>query len=194
MISMKKLAMGAALALSLVGASSASAANWDPAGTNVTATQESPNGKLTVAGGLAVTCTGGDATLNASTNVAMTVGALGFTGCTDPLGTAASVTTFGTWNFVATDTTNVDANVLGPGAGGTGSVATIHLPILGCTITVQGPVNIANNDWNNTNHTLTINGAAKFPIIPSTESCQTLVGTTGSIDASYQLPSTVIIT
>lgn len=181
---MKTTVAGAALALSLVGASSASAANWDPQNTAVTATQEGA-GKLTVASGLSISCASSDLSLSASANIAMASSGISFSSCLDPLGSALSFTTFGTWNFVATDTTNVDIQVLGPGAGGTGSVITIHMPTLGCDIHIPGPINIPNNDWNNSSHTLHVNSTFMFPIVATTESCHTLVGTTATLDANY---------
>lgn len=190
MMDMRKLATGAVLTISLIGVSSASAANWDPQNTAVTAIQEGV-GMVTLGNDFSVRCGAGDISFTApgaAAAIAMAINPAKFPSCTDPLGLNASVTTFGTWNFVATSTTNVDISITGA------TVATIHMPGFGCDISMPGPINIPGNAWNNSAHTLTITNTISFPVLPSTETCATVFGTTGRIDASYQLPSSVIIT
>jgi hypothetical protein len=187
----KTLMLGVVLALSLVGASSASAANWDPQNTTFTGTQEG-HGAFTLAGGGNLTCTSGDIALRAIGAVAMNanIPPMSINGCTESiLGTTATVTTFGTWNFIATSTTSVDATF----HSSTGVVATFHFPGLGCDATVPSPVNIPNNTWNNTTHTLTINSAVIIPI-HAAGLCASVVGTSMRWDANLLFSSNVIIT
>jgi hypothetical protein len=191
MKSVKTLALGAAVALSLFGASSASAANWDPQNTVVTGQQEG-HGTLTGSGGGRVTCSGGDIALSAVGDLAMNTNTppISFSGCTESiLGTGVVVTTFGTWSFTATSTTSVDASI----TSSTGVVATIHFPSLGCDVTVPSPVNIPNNTWNNTTHTLSISNATAFTVSAG-GLCAGPVGTSARLDANFVLPSNVIIT
>ena len=179
MKSIKTLAMGAAVALALVGASSASAANWDPQNTNVTAVQEG-TGALTAPNGT-VSCTAADTTLRASGATATaitTTNPVAFTGCNGGFLGAATVTTFGTWSFTATSTTSVDVSAVNP----SGPVATIHFPSAGCDITVPSPVNITGSTWNNATHTLHI-GSSSFALSGSGNSG--LAGTSGVMDANF---------
>jgi hypothetical protein len=187
MKSVKTLAMGAVVALSLVGASSASAANWDPQNTNVTASQE---GTGTLTANAPVTCTSGHTTLRAVGAVATaitTTNPVAFTGCSAGfLGGPATVTTFGDWTFTATSTSNVTVRA----TSSTGPVAIIHLPQLACSITVPSPVHISNNTWSNTNHTLGINNAGTFGIVGH-GNCG-IAGTSASLDANFVAPTATI--
>lgn len=196
---MKTLACGAVLAGSLLGASSASAANWDPQNTIVTGT--SSNSFLRDANGNTVSCTAADARVEATGAVARITGATGattnpvaYSGCTNSITNGATtVTTFGTWTFTATSTTLVDAVATPISPGGNVAVITIPVPLFGhCTITVPGPVNIPNNDWNNATHQLTINNTVSFPIHP--EGACIGVATSGTLNGTFTLPSNVIIT
>lgn len=196
MRSLRNVMCGVVLAVSFVGVSSASAATWDPQGTEVTATSEGAP-TLTDANGNTVSCPTADTRLTATGDLARTTAGLhnpvAFgtgTNCSAlGLANVASVTTFGTWEFTATSTTNVNASATGTGAGGTGVVATIT--IFGtCHITINGPVTINNNTWSNANHTLTINNAATFPF---TTNCPG-VTSPGRLDGRFLLPSTATIT
>jgi hypothetical protein len=186
MMSIQKWAMGAAAVLSLIGASSASAANWDPPNTNVPATQE---GSGTLSAGLPITCTAGSTTLRSTGNaVATTVGTVNpvnFSGCTGPLGVAATVTTFGDWHFIANSTTSV--SVTATPTASNNKVATIHL--LGCDITISGHQALSGT-WSNANHTLAING----PVVGITNSgglCST-ASSSGTLTANFVAPAATI--
>jgi hypothetical protein len=186
MRSVKHVMVGAALIASLASVSSASAANWDPQGVARTATAGTTS--LTTSNGFTVSCTQADATLTASGHVASgpapTFGGV----CSGPL-SGPVVTTFGTWHFTAVSTTSVTATAT---AGPNGAVAQIHFSS-GCTITVPGDVTITGNTWNNATHQLTVNTNASFPIT-SNAACFGLPGSSGSMHATFQLPSDVIIT
>ncbi|MET0602498.1 MAG: hypothetical protein ABW167_10945 [Baekduia sp.] len=192
MKSLKSLALGAVVALSLGAASSASAAvPWDPQNTNVTGT--SSNSVLTDSNGNTVTCTSASTTLRAVGDLATAQGAhnpVAYSNCSNSLiPGATSVTTFGTWTFTATSTTSVDARAVRDPSG---AVAVISLP-LGCTITVDGPVSIPNNGWNNATHQLEINSSVSFPVTQSA-TCFGIVGATARLSGTFTLPSSVIIT
>jgi hypothetical protein len=189
MKSVKTLAMGAVVALSLVGVSSASAANWDPQNTNVGATQEG-HGILTTTGGSSLTCSTGTTILRAVGAVASTTAAhnpVAIGGCSSSLGGASSVTTFGTWTFTAVSTTNV--HILAHNSAGP-NVAVISIPGLGCSINVPSPVTIPNNTWSNANHTLHINNAAEFGL--SGSGLCAAAGTGGFLDANFVVPLATI--
>jgi hypothetical protein len=189
---LKYLPLGLVLAASLVGVSSASAANWDPT-TPVTGTQV---GSSTLTAGTSqVTCPTGHTTLTASGDLARASGTtnpVAFGGaCTNSFGLSpTTVTTTGEWTFTAVDTTNVTA-VATPNTVG-GNVAEINIAGV-CTITVPGPVTIPNNDWSNTTHRLVVNNTRTFDLRTDGILCPTLP-TTGTLNATFQLPSTVIIT
>jgi hypothetical protein len=188
MMSINKLAMGAAAVLSLIGASSASAANWDPPNTNVPATQD---GTGVLNAGLGISCTGGDATLRAgsASAVATTVGTVNpvnFTNCTGPGGLPVNVTTFGDWHFIATSTTAVD--ITATPTASNNKVATIHVPLAGCDITISGHQALS-GVWNNANHSLAISG----PVVGITNSgglCFT--NSTGTLTTNFTAPAATI--
>jgi hypothetical protein len=187
MRSLRYLVCGASLVVSLVGVSSASAANWDPPGVARTATAGAT--ALTDAGGTQVSCTSADATLTASGAVASGP-APKFNGpCTGPLG-AASVTTFGTWHFIAVDTTHVTATATPATAGG--PVAQLHLG-LGCIVSINGEITVTGNTWNNTTHQLVVNTAGTFPL-SANANCLGLVQSPGHLHGTFTLPSDVKIT
>lgn len=181
----KSLVTGAVVALSLVGVSSASAANWDPPNTNVPATQE---GSGTLSAGLPITCTAGSTTLRASGAVATTtstVNPVNFSGCTGPLGVGATVTTFGDWHFIANSTTSV--RVTATPTASNNKVATIHLP--GCDITISGHQALSGT-WSNANHTLAVTG----PVTGITNSggiCAA-ASSSGTLTANYVAPAATI--
>jgi hypothetical protein len=191
----KTLALGAVVALSLIGASSASAANWDPQNTHLAATQQGISA-FTFDGGDHFTCSTGDLKLSALGAAAEAVtpgpeGPVTFGGCTESVFFhAVTVTTFGTWRFTAASTTSV--HLLATST--TGSVALIHYPDFACTVRVPSPLTIANNTWNNATHILTINSTASFPVHASTADCAAAVGTTARLDARYLFPNNVTIT
>jgi hypothetical protein len=149
--SVKTFTTGVVLALSLIGVSSAMAANWHPQNANITATQEgtgyldSPSGSLD--------CIAGSTVLRASGAVATTVDTINqiaFSAC-NGLGGATTVTTFGDWHFIATSTTAVD--IIATPTASTNKVATIHIPSFGCDLTITGTIHIPGNTWSNANHT-----------------------------------------
>jgi len=198
MRNVKYLACGAALLASCIGVSSASAANWDPQGTALTAT--STNSVLTPATGAPVACPVADLSVTATGDLARTSAALvnhnpvffgG--GCLAGGALPTDVTTFGTWEFTATSTTNVNASATGTGAGGTGPVAVITITGSSCVITIDGPVSIPNNVWHNASHQLTINNTATFPFT-TTAGCNGLVTSPARLSGTFQLPTTAIIT
>lgn len=186
---------GAAL-LASVGASSASAVMWNPSGSELTATQVG-DGDMTTNTGAQVTCQGADAKIAVTAgqpDLATTTHGIAnpvtFTNCT-AVGLPASVTTFGTWEFTATSTTVVDASAT-PLAGDS-RVATIHVPVLGCDISVNGPISIPNNTWNNGTAQLAVNNAQTFTIVGGpTESCVTTLGTTGTLRTTFSVPGASI--
>ncbi len=191
MKSLKTLALGAVVAVSLGVVSSASAAIWDPQNTNVTGT--STNSVLTSATGATVSCNSASTSLRAVGDLATAQGAhnpVAYSNCTNSIfGGVTTVTTSGTWTFTATSTTSVDARVVSD----TGApVAVISNPG-GCTITVHGPVSIPNNGWNNTTHQLEINSAVSFPVTQS-GLCFGAVGTSARLSGTFTLPNSVTIT
>jgi hypothetical protein len=200
MKSLRYLVCGVAL-LASVAPSAASASTWDPQGVALTATQEGSGRLTTTTAGVGsgqVTCNTGDASLVATGAVATASAAtnpVAFGGCSFA-GLPAHVTTFGDWAFTATSTTAVSATARPAVAGGL--VAQINLTAIPCLVTA-GESTVANNVWNNTNHTLTI-GTNEFTltVIPKAggtqEQCSTAIGTGGRIDASYQLPASAVIT
>jgi hypothetical protein len=187
MRSLKVMALGATLAVSVIGASSASAANWDPQNTNLTAT--GTNSTLTDTSGHSVSSTNLDAVVRASGAVASTQGVqpVVFTGNSSDISPNVTVTTFGTWTFIATNTSTVDV-VAHPDA--SGRVATIQIHVgfgIVCDVTVHGPVNIPNSTWSNVTRTLTINNTVEFPVTQSSGCLGQLSGLS-RFDASATLP------
>ena len=196
MKSFKALTIGAALALSLVGASSASAATWDPQNSIVTGTAVGTT-TLDDSSGNTVSCSVGDVRIHAFGDRAVATGPndpVNWSSCTASFlgGLAATVTTTGTWTFTATSQTSVDITAL-PGTGG--SVADINIPVLGqnCSIKVTGPVSIPGNTWSNATHRLTVNPAGTFELDQSA-ACLGLVGSTGRLTSTFSFPANVVIT
>jgi hypothetical protein len=185
-------AIAAASLTASAGVSAASAANWDPQNTNITATNVG-NTVLDDNAGHHITCTTSSTTLNAIGSVAMaitTTNPVSFTNCSnDVIGGTTTVSTAGTWSFHANSTTNVTATA----ANGTSPVATITLGGGICTISVSGPVDIPNNSWTNSAHQLHINSTSPLKLTQS-GGCFGVVGTTATLTATYQLPASVIIT
>lgn len=187
MKSLRYLVCGAALFAS-IGVSSASAANWDPVGTEVTATGV---GSSSLTAGAAVTCSSIDARLAVTAgqpDLATTTHGIhnpvAFTNCTSFAG-PATVTTFGTWEFTAINTTTVTGAATPATAGGPVAQITFHnLPA--CTISIGG-ADIPNNTWSNATRNLTINNAAVFPVT-STAGCLGVVQNTGTLDGVFNLP------
>ena len=190
----KALAAGAVLAASLVGASSASAATWDPQNTFVTGTSvgntifEDSNGNM-------VSCAAGDVRVHASGDRAVATGPdnpISWSSCTNSsLGGSTTLTTTGTWTFTATSQTNVDITAL-PGLGG--AVADLSFSALpGCSIKMTGPVNIPNNTWSNATHRLTLNPTATLELDQSA-TCLGLFGTTGKFTSTFSFPANMTIT
>jgi hypothetical protein len=191
----RHLVCGVALVASLVGGSSASAANWDPQGVELTAT--SANTSITDASGSTLHCNTADALVRATGDLATTTpiaNPVAFGGgCSSPLGAnTATVTTFGTWEFTATNTTTVNASATGTGAGGTGPVMDINIGGF-CTITVDGPATINGNAWSNTTHQLTINHTATIAMTTN-PGCLGLYVSPLRLDGTFTLPGSAIIT
>lgn len=186
MKSLRYLVCGAAL-LASVGVSSASAANWDPINTEVTATN---SGTSSLTAGASVTCENVDTRLTASSGsptVASTTNIhnpVAFSNCTSFAG-PATVTTSGSWQFTAIDTTTVT----GAAVGATVATITFH-NLAGCTITIGG-ADIPNNVWSNTTHNLTINNNATFPV-SSTAGCLGVVQPVGKLDGVFNVPAASI--
>lgn len=185
---LRYLVCGVAL-LAVAGASSAPAANWDPANTNFTITQEGA-GQFITNTGFTFICASSSSTLNApaASATARTVNTTPFVynGCLGQTIFSLHWTTFGTWHFTATSTTSVDITAT-PDA--LGRFETLIFTGM-CNITIDGPVSIPNNTWNNATHQLTINSAVSFPItaVPG-ESCQTVLGTSARFNnTSYTAP------
>lgn len=186
---------GAAL-LASVGASSASAANWDPVGTELTASMVG-SGTFATNSGATFNCS------NATTRLAATAGQpsvlttthgitnpIAITGCTS-LGFPATMTTFGTWEYGATSTTAVDVSATPVTAGGL--IATMVIPAAGCNVAIDGPAVLGANTWNNATASLTANGATSFPITAGPgENCATVFGTSGSLSTSFTVPGASI--
>jgi hypothetical protein len=156
-----------ALLVAVVGAGSASAANWDPANTTLTA-----HATLTLRfdpSGVTLTCTYHSGLRSAGGADAFTTETGGttpapptFSGCTNSIGWAMTVTTASAWTLTATSTTAVDvtnANVtitISPG------------PPFDCHVTMTGASIGAT--WNNATSTLTP-GSSPIPISESGLSC-----------------------
>jgi hypothetical protein len=185
MRSMKKFGTAVAAAsmlMAMIGAGSASAANFDPANTNLPA-----HGTLTldaIPSGAQVHCTFTANIRSAGGDHASTVNAAGdpagptFDSCTATIpglgNSAATVVatsgTAGAWTLTATSTTSVDVigNATITAAGGL------------CTISAMN-AGVANNAWNNTTHTLTTNTAATFPVVSGGFCTDTSARMTGSV-------------
>lgn len=184
-----------------IGVSSASAANFDPAGTELTSTQEG-TGTVTLNTGATITCT------SVSSRLAVTAGSpdLATTthGIANPVTESGCLTlgvfptdvnTFGTWSVTAVNTTSVNATAT-PDA--TGRIVTIVITQLSCEVTVEGPITFTNNTWNNLTSTAITNSTTVFAQTVSAfgpgsvENCQTTLGTTGRIDGSITVPGASI--
>ncbi|HEX5925829.1 MAG TPA: hypothetical protein VFY45_18490 [Baekduia sp.] len=188
MNNVKRLAVGAALALPLLGASPAVAANWDPQGTTLSVTQVGV-ATWTSDTGSSVACAHGATTLSATGAVAMNTtvtNPVQYSNCTST-GNAATALTFGTWSFTATSTTSVDLTV----TSGSGIVGTFDAPITGCHI-VYPSFFIANNTWNNATHTLTINSTAALTWHATNIFCRPIYGTSYRWTATYSIPGATI--
>ncbi len=182
------LVCGVALAAS-AGVSSAAAANWDPVNTTLHGSQVG-TGRLTTNTGGVWACTAATTDLRAASatpSVASTVSTtnpVAISGCTAN-GFASTMTTHGTWDFTATSTTNVNITARPTVAGG--AVWTWNIPALGCSLVIN-EITIAGNTWNNINKTLTLNGAASFPLVANTEACGTFIGTSATYEGTFNIP------
>lgn len=196
MRSLRYLTCGAFMTASLATASSASAANWDPSGVEVTAT--STNTSFTFGTSTAtVHCntvdmlTTGVNDVRVTTAVANPVAFGG--GCSTPLGAnTGTVTTYGTWFFTAVSTTSANLLVTGTGPGGTGPIVDINIGGI-CTVTIDGPVSLPAGTWNNTTHQLTINSLPTFTNT-SGGGCFGLVSSPGTLEGTFTFPASAIIT
>jgi hypothetical protein len=146
----------ASMLMALVGASSASAANWDPQGPVF-------HGHWTLTlhfGPATVTCTvtldiKATAALAQTTNAGGTLAGPTFNSCSNSLGISPTVaTSSASWTATATSTTAVDV---------TKGNAFINIGNGVCTITMDN-VSVPGNTWSNAAHTLTANSTPTFPI------------------------------
>jgi hypothetical protein len=189
----KTLGSAVTVALTLaamVGASGASAANWDPA--NVTVPISGTMTLTTSTGGTAMCSLTNTFVRSAGGDLAVTTDSAGtprgpqWTACMNGIAPILSTTitsttgTAGAWSMTATSTTSVDL---------TGVNLTVALASL-CTISAMN-VSIASNTWSNTTHTLTFNSTATFPIVES-GICDG--GTTGRISGTFSFPSSAVVT
>jgi hypothetical protein len=188
---LRHLVCGVAL-VAAVGASSASASNWDPVNTTFHGSQVG-TGRLHLSSGAEFVCTRGDTDLRvaavtpsvASTSTVVVLNPIQWSNCTG-LGFTATVTTHGAWIFTGVSTTNVSLTARPTTAGG--SVLTASVPVVGCSVTL-GETTIAGNTWNNTSKFLTLNSASTFPVSPSSEACGTLLGTSGNLESTLFFPA-----
>jgi hypothetical protein len=185
--------VGGVLAASLVGVSSAAAAAWDPQSTSLTATQV---GSATISVGATFTCTAGDANLSAVGDLVGLIGTadpIHWSGCTSSVSPLLTTTvgTAGTWTLTATSGGLVDLTAVNA-SGPVIAAAVGSAPPLGCSVTATSSLHISGNTWNNSTHRLTINSAASFPV-EHTGICPG-VANTGTLQATFQLPATVVIT
>lgn len=188
MRSLRCLMGGVALVASLVAVSSGSAANWDPQNTALTGT--SADSALTDNAGNFVRCAAADVSLTATGDLA--TGRPTYSQCSSNLG-PATVTTFGTWEYTAINTTTVSASATPTAPSDIVAGITIHAFTGTCHITVTGPVTIPGNTWSNANHSLTISSATQFELTQSA-SCFGLVGSTGFLEGHFTLPASATIT
>jgi hypothetical protein len=177
-------AVAAATMMAMAWAGSASAANWDPANTTLTA-----HGTLGLdlsPSGVSLTCTFHSGVRSTGNDLAVTTNAAGdpagptFSACTTSLpsvavGIAATPGTAGAWNLTATSTTAVDV---------TNENFTITVTSGGvavCTVSLMN-VSVAGNTWSNATSTLTPT-ATSFPIVETGVLCpgDTTARFTGSI-------------
>lgn len=183
MRSMKKFGTAvaaASMAMALVGASSASAATWDPQNTVVHG-----HGVLTLNAGASVTCTV-TTNVKATGDRATTTNAAGadagptFSGCTNSLGLSpTTVTSSSAWVATATSTSSVDV---------TNGNAVINIGGV-CTVTASN-VSVPNNAWSNATHTLTPNSGVSFPLTRSGFCLG--VNATGTMSGSITFPAASI--
>jgi hypothetical protein len=184
----------------IVWASSSSAANWDPPGAELTAFNVGPALLTGNHSAQLVVCTQLHTLLAVTASqpdlLSTTHGIhnpFNFTNC-HAFGSPATVTTFGTWKFTATNTTTVDATFTGAGPGGSGPIAlVIPHALSGCTITIDAEVGIPNNEWDGVNHRLVINNQSTFTLT-SNAPCVGVVPMFGSLDLTLQLPAAAGIT
>jgi hypothetical protein len=180
-------AVAAASALmALFGAGSASAANFDPPNTTLTA-----HGSLTLTSnpsGSTVSCTYHSGVRSAGGSDAFTTATGGttpaaptFSNCSTSVAFASvsSVTGLTAWTMTATSTTAIDV---------TGNARINLTSFLGsCTITATHVLNAA--AWNNTSKVLTP-GSAPFPIDLSGPVCPS--DTTGTMSGSVTVPGATV--
>jgi hypothetical protein len=174
----------AALLAALGGVSSASAANWDPANTTVTA-----HGTLTLtSAGSTVTCTYHSGVRSAGGTDAFTTetgGVAGapptFSGCTSSLPITPDVHASAPWTLTATSTTSVDVT------NGNAVITGTAFGVVVCTITASG-VSVANNTWNNATHTLTANSGAPFNVTWAGPVCPVSGVQSGTMSGSVVAP------
>jgi hypothetical protein len=173
-----KMYVIAAVALVTVasGATSAAAANWDPANTNLAG-----SGTLSLATNSvgSVTCTITITIRSTGNDLATSTAPPTFDNCGSNIANPTVVTSTTNWTLTATSTTAVDlASSFGVNIGG------------GLCSMTLGAV-IANNNWSNTLHALSFNFAQSFPI---TEHGFCDGGTSATMAGTVQFPSSAIIT
>jgi hypothetical protein len=188
MRSMKKFGtvVAAASMLMAIGAGSASAANWDPANTTLTA-----HGTLTLTSrpsGSTVTCTYHSGVRSAGGTDAFTTETSGttpaaptFSNCTTtvPFASVTSVVGLSAWTITATSTTAVDV---------TGN-ARITLSALGLSCTITATDVSIGATWNNTSTTI-VPSDTLFPIDLTGSVCPS--DTQGTMTGTVTVPGASI--
>jgi hypothetical protein len=158
------------------GATSASAANWDPVNTTVAG-----SGGLTLTTNTlgSVTCTITINMRSTGNDVSTSTAPPVFDNCSSNIANPTTVSSTTNWTATATTTTAVDVT----------GAATITIGGGLCVITASAAV--ANNTWSNSTHALTANASASFPI---TEHGFCDGGTSGHMGGTVTFPSSAIIT
>jgi hypothetical protein len=193
MKALRHLVCGVALVAS-VGASSASAANWNPVNTTLHGSQVGAFRMTTNLGGV-ISCGAGTTDLRANSatpSVASTTAAsnpLQFSGCT-ALGFAATVTTHGVWDFTAVNTTTINVTARPSVAGG--FVATITTLVPACTVRMD-TTSISSTTWHIALGFFTWGHTTTTPITTTTEACGTLFGTSVTFDGTLSFPGASLL-
>jgi hypothetical protein len=158
------------------GATSASAANWDPANTTVAG-----SGNLTFRTNstLSATCTLTISLRSTGNDLSTSTTPPKFDNCSSNLANPTVFTSSTNWTATATSTTSVDL------------VEAFTINIGGGLCVITSSQAIAGNTWSNTVHTLTYNSAVSFPL---TEHGFCDGSTAGSWVGTIQFPTSTTIT
>jgi hypothetical protein len=182
-----------ALVVALSSVSSASAFQWTPPNTAVTATGAG-NTVFKTAHGQQWTCT--NFAWSAKTAGPEVVGTLGpaITGCSNSfIGGTTAITNSGRWSLTATSTSTATLVADTSPSGGT-VMSTSFGGFLGCSpITVKGPLKLTNQAWNNVTHQLTISPATPLTLHTPSGVCTEIFGSTITMSGTIAFPSSVTI-